>query len=42
MSIKELHRSLKIVPDIIESGEEILVLKNSAPAFKISAVRNSV
>ena len=35
MNIKELHKKLSIIPDILKSWEEIIIIKNSKPSFKI-------
>lgn len=39
MSIKDLHINLKKIPDMVDSWDDILVLKNSKPAFRITSVR---
>ncbi len=39
MNIKELHKSIKNIPNILESWEDILVFKNSKPSFKIVPFR---
>ncbi|USN59364.1 MAG: hypothetical protein H6767_04840 [Candidatus Peribacteria bacterium] len=39
IGIKDLHKNLKNIPDMVDSEGDILVLKNSKPAFKISSIR---
>lgn len=37
MSIKELHKNLKLIPEMVSNWEEITIFKNSKPAFKITS-----
>ncbi len=39
MSIKDLHKNLKNIPEIVNTKGNVLVVKNSKPAFKIVSIK---
>lgn len=39
MNIKDLHKNLKIIPELVDTNWDIIVMKNSRPAFKIISIR---
>lgn len=38
IGIKNLHKMLSKIPDMVDQGDEFIVVKNSKPAFKITSI----